>query len=59
MAEKKAGVVKRRLAICCRAGSSGRPGIPTCQMPPRITIGRKLMYAAAETPGSRRVSVST
>ena len=31
----------------------------TDQMPPRMTMGRKLMYAALFTPGSARTSSST
>ncbi len=57
--EKKPGVTKRMLAVAWSRRSAGRPGSPTPQIPPGTTIGRKLMYAAPDTPGIARTSSST
>ena len=50
----------REVARASRSARSPMPhrgaavsGVITCQMPPRITIGRKLVYAALSTPGTR------
>jgi hypothetical protein len=43
MAVKNPGVTKRRLATRPSSRFSWRPSIETGQMPPRITIGRKLV----------------
>jgi hypothetical protein len=40
-------------------GLGGRPSTDTGQIPPPTAMGRKLMYAALETPGSARTRVST
>ena len=47
-------MTKRMLAVLPGVRSSGAPGMPTGQMPPPMTIGRKLMYAALVTPGMAR-----
>ena len=64
--EKNPGVTKRRLAIRVSVGSGAqldrasslkRPkSRMTGQIPPRMVIGRKLIYDAFVTPGSARVS---
>ena len=66
---KNPGVTKRRLAIRVSVGSGAQLARAsslsraksriTGQIPPRIVIGRKLIYDAPLTPGSARVSDST
>ena len=69
VAKKNPGVTKRKLAIFVSVGSGAqldracslkRPKSRiTGQIPPRMVIGRKLIYDAPVTPGSARVSLST
>ena len=40
---KNPGVTKRRLAADASEGASGRPGICTPMIMPRVAMGRKLM----------------
>src|ERR1022692_5034708 len=56
MVAKNPGVTYRRLAVCAPdlCVSTDLPSTMTGQIPPRITIGRKLIYAALETPGRAR-----
>jgi hypothetical protein len=57
--EKNSGVTNRRLTFGSSPGAEAAAPPRTGQIPPFISIGTKLAYAARVTPGSARTSSRT